>query len=49
VLADPQIRQRLADMGGQATPSSPEGFRNRVETDIARFNRIVTTARIERE
>lgn len=48
-LADPAIVKRLADLGGGAAPSTPEAFRARVEDEVARFNRIVDSRRIERE
>ncbi len=48
-LSDPAIVKRLADLGGGAAPSSPEAFRARVEGEIARFNRVVESRKIERE
>ena len=48
-LADPAIARRLADLGGAAAPSTPEAFRARVEDEVARFNRIVDSRKIERE
>lgn len=49
VLAEPAVQQRLAELGGQAAPSSPEAFRGRVEDDIAKFSRVVENRKIERE
>lgn len=49
VLAHPEVGQRLAELGGEATPSSPEEFRERVQSDIAKFRQIVTTRRITPE
>lgn len=48
-LADPAIAKRLADLGGAAAPSTPEAFRARVESEIARFSRVVESRKIERE
>ncbi|MFD0669391.1 Bug family tripartite tricarboxylate transporter substrate binding protein [Ramlibacter sp. MAHUQ-53] len=48
-LADPAIAKRLADLGGGAAPSTPEAFKARVEGEVARFNRVVDSRRIERE
>ncbi len=48
-LADPAIAKRLADLGGAAAPSTPEAFRARVESEIARFTRVVESRKIERE
>jgi tripartite-type tricarboxylate transporter receptor subunit TctC len=41
VLGRPDVAQRLAELGGKASPSSPEGFRERVAGDIAKFREIV--------
>ena len=41
VLEQPDVRQRLADLGGTATPSTPEEMRDRVEREVARWKRIV--------
>ena len=48
-LADPAIAKRLADLGGAAAPTSPEAFKARVESEVARFNRVVDSRKIERE
>jgi tripartite-type tricarboxylate transporter receptor subunit TctC len=49
VLAQPEVRDRLAELGGQAAPSSPDQFRERVERDIARLAGLVESRKIERE
>ena len=50
VLAQPEMAQRLEDLGGQATPSTtPEAFRQRVQQDIERFRRIVASRNIPQE
>jgi tripartite-type tricarboxylate transporter receptor subunit TctC len=49
LLGDPAVSQRLAELGGEATPSSPEAFRDRVQNDIAKFRQIVATRRITPE
>lgn len=41
VLGRPDVAQRLAELGGKASPSSPERFRERVAGDIAKFREIV--------
>ena len=46
-LGKPDVVQRLAELGGAATPSSPEAFRERVAGDIAKFRQIVTTRGIK--
>jgi tripartite-type tricarboxylate transporter receptor subunit TctC len=48
-LADPAIVKRRADLGGGAAPTSPEAFKARVESEVARFNRVVDSRKIERE
>jgi tripartite-type tricarboxylate transporter receptor subunit TctC len=49
VLADPQIKQRLSDLGGGAAPSTPEDFKARVERDIERFTQVVASRKIARQ
>lgn len=49
VLAQPDIERRLAELGGQASPSSPEAFRDRVVSDITKFRHIIAVRKIERE
>lgn len=49
VLDDSQVRQRLSDLGGGAAPSSPEAFKARVESDIARFQSVVASRKISRQ
>ncbi|MES2246494.1 MAG: tripartite tricarboxylate transporter substrate-binding protein [Pseudomonadota bacterium] len=49
VLLQPDVQKRLAELGGQASPSTPQQFRERVERDIKRFGSIVETSKIERE
>ena len=48
-LGKPDVVQRLAELGGGATPSSPEAFRDRVANDIAKFRQIVATRGIKPE
>ncbi len=45
----PDVRQRIADLGGVPTPSSPEEMRARVEREIARWTRLVELKNIERQ
>lgn len=49
VLTQPEVQKKLADLGGQSVPSTPEQFRERVERDIAKFGAIVDSRKIERE
>jgi tripartite-type tricarboxylate transporter receptor subunit TctC len=41
ILELPDVRQRIADLGGLPTPSSPDEMRARVEREIARWKRLV--------
>lgn len=41
-LADPDIIKKLEDLGGRPGPSSPEQFRDRVQSDIDSFRKIVS-------
>jgi tripartite-type tricarboxylate transporter receptor subunit TctC len=49
VLGKPEVVQRLAELGGEASPSSPEEFRDRVRNDVEKFRQIVATRRITPE
>ncbi len=48
-LETPDVRQRLADLSGVPTPSSPEEMRALVEREIARWKRVVELKNIERQ
>lgn len=48
MLKDPAMIERLRDLGGMPTASTPEGFRERVATDVAKFTKTVTDAGIKR-
>ena len=47
VLEQPAIRQRLTDWGGTPQASTPEQFRQRVDSEIRQLGRIVTERKIE--
>jgi tripartite-type tricarboxylate transporter receptor subunit TctC len=49
ILELPDVRQRIADLGGLPTPSSPDEMRARVEREIARWKRLVELKGIERQ
>jgi tripartite-type tricarboxylate transporter receptor subunit TctC len=49
VLALPEIRDRFADLGGVPAPVSSAEFRSRVETEVARWKRVVEVKGIERQ
>lgn len=49
VLELPEVRQRIAGLGGLPSPSTPEEMRRRVEREIARWTRLVELKNIERQ
>jgi tripartite-type tricarboxylate transporter receptor subunit TctC len=49
VLADEDVKQRFAGFGGVPAPSTPEAMKSRVEREIARWNRVVESRKIERQ
>jgi tripartite-type tricarboxylate transporter receptor subunit TctC len=48
-LAEPATQQRLAELGGEAYPTSPEEMRARIAREIARWQRVVEVRKIERQ
>ncbi len=49
VLADPAVRDRLATMGIEATPGTPDAFREAMRRDLARYGDVVKAAGIRLE
>jgi tripartite-type tricarboxylate transporter receptor subunit TctC len=49
VLAEPEVQQRLATLGGGAAPVTPEAMRSQVAGEIERWKMLVDTRRIERQ
>lgn len=47
ILAMPDVQKRLADLGGVASPSTPEEMRQRIETEMARWKRIIDIKKIQ--
>ncbi len=45
----PDMQKRLADLGGVATPSTPDEMRERVGREIARWSRVVKLKNIDPE
>ncbi len=48
-LETPEVRKRLADLGGTAAPVTPEAMRAQVEGEIARWRALVESRKIERQ
>ncbi len=46
VLELPDVRQRFADWGGQASPGSPEDMQRLIESEIAKWKRVAETRNI---
>jgi hypothetical protein len=49
ILDQPDVQQRLADLGGVALPSSPEEMSQRVEREIARWQRVANLKKIPQQ
>ena len=41
ILATPAVSQRIADLGGEAAPMSPEQFADQIKTDAARYGKLI--------
>lgn len=48
ILTDPAVADRLRGLGNDIVPTSPEGFRERVADDVAKWTKVVETANIPR-
>ncbi len=48
-LKDPEVKARLEAMGGTVRSSTPEETRQRVVSELARWNKVITEAKIPRE
>jgi tripartite-type tricarboxylate transporter receptor subunit TctC len=46
VLADPKIRERLAELGSVPTPMSPADFRNLIAAETAKWGKVIRAANI---
>jgi tripartite-type tricarboxylate transporter receptor subunit TctC len=49
ILAIPQVKKRLAELGSTARSSTPEEMTERVRTQIARWNEVIDAAGIQRQ
>ncbi|MFM9886099.1 MAG: Bug family tripartite tricarboxylate transporter substrate binding protein [Burkholderiales bacterium] len=49
IVEMPDVKQRLADMGGVPSPSTPEEMRARIEREVARWKHVVEVKNIERQ
>jgi tripartite-type tricarboxylate transporter receptor subunit TctC len=48
VLMNPEVRSRAEQAGFEITPSTPQGLRERIESDIAMYRPLVSEGRIAR-
>lgn len=48
-LQEPEVRRRLADMGGEARGSTPEEFKAMIAAEVTKWGDLVTEANIPRE
>jgi tripartite-type tricarboxylate transporter receptor subunit TctC len=49
ILAMPDVKKRLAELGSTARSSTPEEMTERVRAQIARWNTVIDTAGIQRQ
>ena len=49
VLTQPDVRQRLAELGGTPAPSTPEEMRKRIVEEAARWARVVDAKGVQRQ
>jgi tripartite-type tricarboxylate transporter receptor subunit TctC len=48
ILADPTVIERLRKLGSDVVPTTPQGFRDRVADDVAKWTKVVADANIPR-
>jgi tripartite-type tricarboxylate transporter receptor subunit TctC len=48
ILADPAVIDRLRKLGSDIVPTTPQGFRDRVADDVAKWTKVVADANIPR-
>lgn len=48
MLAEPETQKKLRDLGSEVVPTTPQAFRERLLTDIAKWTEVVNTAGIPR-
>ncbi len=48
LVAEPTVAERIRAMGSQPKAGRPEDFSKRIATDIARWNKVIDEAKIER-
>ena len=48
-VSGPDVKQKLADLGADARPSTPEQMREVLVADIAKWKTVIERAKIERQ
>lgn len=48
LVAEPMVAQRIRAMGSEPTTGTPEQFKERIATDIARWSKVIAEAGIDR-
>jgi len=48
IVAEPAVAERLRALGNDIVPTTPQGFRDRVVEDVAKWTKVVTDANIPR-
>ena len=46
ILAEPAVIERLRALGADLTPTTPEAFKARVVSDIAKWTKVINDANI---
>ena len=49
IVAMPEVRKRMAELGGEARGSTPEALAQHLKNDIAKWRMVVEQAGIERQ
>jgi tripartite-type tricarboxylate transporter receptor subunit TctC len=49
VLAAPDVKQRFQEMAVDTFPNTPEGYRKHIAAEIAKWGKVIETARIPRQ
>jgi tripartite-type tricarboxylate transporter receptor subunit TctC len=49
VLAKPDVKQRMLDLGVEARASTPDELRARLQTDIVKWGEVIAKAGIEQQ
>ena len=48
-LAEPDMKKRFADLGGEARGGSPEEMRDYIESEIAKWKKLIEARKIEKQ